>query len=309
MTRVSSTFTYALPPFGGGGRVLNGLLVAPAVCVLLALVTVCPLTAEPEQSELVRLASVYVDRFIDGFANVVAEERYIQESERPKRRRALRSHLVIVRNPGGTQWHTFREVLEADGKPVDEARGGRLVALFEDPSEDALRRAREITVASARYNVENIGTVNNPLLAMSFLQGEYRDRFRFTVGGRERKLGPTVRKVSFEETRIPTILTQEGNRDLPAYGVMWVEEGTGRIVKTEVRLGDKPSVSTGHVSSSLGWNPPTTIVTTFGFDKHLAVDVPVEMRDRYPFQRNEIKGVATYVAFRRLSRRSGSPPA
>lgn len=283
----------------------------PAVCVLLALVTVYPLTAEPERerSELVRLASLYVERFIDGFANVVAEERYTQESDWPKRRRALRSHLVVVRNPGGTQWYTFREVLEADGKPLEEARGGRLVALFEDPPDDALRRAREITVASARYNVENIGTVNNPLLAMSFLQGEYRDRFRFTVGGRERKVGPTVRKVTFEETRIPTILTHEGNRDLPAYGVMWVEEGTGRIVKTELRLGEKPSVSTGHVSSSLGWNPPTTIVTTFGFDKHLGIDVPVEMRDRYPFQRNEIKGVATYGAFRRLSRRSGSPPA
>jgi hypothetical protein len=275
-----------------------------------ALVFVRLLAAEPEpaQSELVRLASGYVDRFVEAFANVIAEERYTQEAEWPKRRRTLRSNFVVVRNPGATQWYTFREVLEVDGKPVEEAPAGRLIALLEDPPDDALRRAREITVAGARYNVENIGTVNNPLLAMSFLRGEYRDRFRFTVGGRERKLGPTVRKITFEETRIPTILTQEGNRDLPAYGVMWVEEGTGRIVKTEVRLGEKPSVSTGHVSSSLGWNPPTTIVTTFGLDKQLAIDVPVEMRDRYPFQRNEIKGVATYGAFRRLSRPTGRSP-
>ena len=281
----------------------------PAARVLLALIIVCPLAADPqpEQPELVRLASGYVDRFIDAFANVIAEERYTQEAEWPTRRRTLRSNLVVVRQPGAAQWYTFREVLEADGKRVDEA-GGHLLALLEDPPDDALRRAQQITVASARYNVENIGTVNNPLLGMSFLQPEYRDRFRFIAGGRERKLGPMVRKVSFEEVRIPTILKQEGNRDLPAYGVMWVEEGTGRIVKTEVRLGEKPAISTGHTSSSLGWSPPTTIVTTFGFDKHLAIDVPVEMRDRYPFQRNEIKGVATYGAFRRVSRRSGGPP-
>jgi hypothetical protein len=281
-----------------------------AAYVLLTLFTVCPLAAggEQEQPELLRLASLYVERFIDGFANVVAEERYTQEADRPKRQRTLRSNFVIVRHPGGTAWRTFREVLEVDGKPVPEAGGGRLVALFEDPSDDALRRAQEITIASARYNVANIGTVNNPLLATSFLQRDYRDRFRFTVGGRERKLGPTVRKVSFEETRIPTILTQEGNRDLPAHGVMWIEEGTGRIVKTELRLGEKPAIGTGHVSSSLGWSPPTTIITTFGFDQRLAIDVPVEMRDRYPFQRNEIKGVATYGAFRRLSPRPGKPP-
>jgi hypothetical protein len=177
-----------------------------------ALVFARPLAAEPEpaQSELVRLASGYVDRFVEAFANVIAEERYTQEAEWPKRRRTLRSNFVVVRNPGATQWYTFREVLEVDGKPVEEAPAGRLIALLEDPPDDALRRAREITVAGARYNVENIGTVNNPLLAMSFLRGEYRDRFRFTVGGRERKLGPTVRKITFEETRIPTILTQEG---------------------------------------------------------------------------------------------------
>ena len=187
-----------------------------------------------------------------------------------------------------------------DGKPVQEARAGRLARLMADLSADALREAQEITVAGLRYNVENIGTVNNPLLAMSFLQPEYSHRFRFTVGGREKKLGPAVRKVSFEEVHTPTVLTVEGNRDLSAYGVMWIDEGTGRIVKTELRLGEKPAVSTGPTSSSLGWAPPTTIATTFGFNETLGIDVPVEMRDRYPFQRNEIKGVATYGSFRRL---------
>lgn len=272
----------------------------------LALTVVVPLHGEQEveHSAIVGLARAYVERFIDALSKVVAEERYSQEAEWPRRKRTLRSDFMVARDPGAKRWYTFREVLEVDGKPVQEAREGRLAQLMADPSADTLRKAQEITLAGLRYNVENIGTVNNPLLAMSFLQAEYSQRFRFTVGGREKKLGPAVRKVSFEEVRIPTILTVEGNRDLPAYGVMWIDEGTGRILKTELRLGEKPSVSTGHTSSSLGWAPPTTIVTTFGFNKTLGMDVPLEMRDRYPFQRNEIKGMATYGSFRRLPGRS-----
>jgi hypothetical protein len=276
------------------------------VPVLLALTVVVPLQGEQkiEQSAIVGLARAYVERFIDALSTVVAEERYSQESESPRRKRTLRSDFIIARDPGAKRWYMFREVLEVDGKPVQEAREGRLARLMADPSPAALRQAQEITVAGLRYNVESIGTVNNPLLAMSFLQAEYSHRFRFTVGGREKKLGPAVRKLGFEEVHTPTVLTVDGNRDLPAYGVMWIDEGTGRIVKTELRLGEKPAVSTGSTSSSLGWAPPTTIATTFGFDEALGIDVPLEMRDRYPFQRNEIKGVATYGSFRRLPGRS-----
>ena len=273
------------------------------VCVPLALTVVAPLHAgeqEVEQSAIVGLARAYVERFIDALSTVVAEERYSQEAEWPRRKRTLRSDFIVVRDPGAKRWYTFREVLEVDGKPVQGAREGRLAHLMADPGADTLRKAQEITVAGLRYNVENIGTVNNPLLAMSFLRAEYSHRFRFTIGGREKKLGPAVRKVSFEEVHVPTVLTMEGNRDLPAHGVMWIDAGTGRILKTELRLGEKPAISTGHTSSSLGWAPPTTIVTTFGFNEAAGIEVPLEMRDRYPFQRNEVKGVATYGSFRRL---------
>lgn len=274
------------------------------VCALLALTVVVPLDGggrQLEQPAIVGVARAYVERFIDALSKVVAEERYSQEAEWPRRKRTLRSDFIVVRDPGAKRWYTFREVLEADGKPVEGAREGRLAHLMADPSADTLRKAQEITVAGLRHNVENIGTVNNPLLAMSFLRDEYSHRFRFTVGGREKKLGSAVRKVSFEEVHVPTVLTMEGNRDLPAHGVMWIDAGTGRILKTELRLGEKPAVSTGHTSSSLGWAPPTTIVTTFGFNEALGIDVPLEMRDRYPFQRNEVTGVATYGSFRRLS--------
>ncbi len=39
---------------------------------------------------------------------------------------------------------------------------------------------------------------------------------------------------------------------------------------------------------------------TFGRDEELGIDVPVEMRDRYPMDQDEVRGVATYSRFRRL---------
>lgn len=266
------------------------------VCAL-AVVSWCSLSADVQTPtpDLVHLAAAYVQRFLDGFANVIAEERYTQEATSPARRRTLRSDFVVVRYPGAAQWHVFRDVLEVDGKPVRGEHDGRLARLFLEPADDALRRAQQIASASARHNIQDIGTVNNPLLTLAFLQRGYRDKFRFTVEGLEQSLGPTVRAVRFEETLRPTILRRGGNLDLPAHGLIWIDEPTGRIVKTELRLGERPLQR-----SSMSWQPPSTITTVFGFDKELGIDVPVEMRDSYPIERADVKGVATYSRFQRF---------
>jgi len=240
------------------------------------------------------LATSYVGQFIDGYANVTAEEEYTQESSHPRRRRTLRSDFVVVRYPGSSNWHVFRDVYEVDGKLVRE-RQERLVKLFQGPAGTALHRAQELAVASTKYNVQDIGTINNPLLAMAFLQGQYRDRFRLTVGGKERKLGPTIRTIRFQEVVRPTILKWGGNLDLPAEGRLWVDEETGRIVKTELKLAERDNLR-----SDVMWRPPTVITTTFGHDDTLGVDVPIEMRDKYPMDRDEVKGVATYDRFWRF---------
>ncbi len=274
----------------------------PSIAFLVtAIVAGSPAFGDPPNEELVHRASLYVHRFIDDFTNVVAEERYTQEATRPRQRRTLRSNFLLVRYPGSPRWHSFRDVLEVDGKPVHDGRESRLEQLFAEPAEDALRRAQAIAAAGAKYNIRNVGTVNNPLLAMSFLQRDYRERFRFIPGGLERKLGPTVRSMRFEETRTPTLLSQEGNRDLPSRGVIWVEEDTGRVVKTELKLGEHPI----NMRSSLGWQPPVTITTVFGFDEELGIDVPLEMKDRYPQDRDDIRGTATYGPFRRFRVRGG----
>jgi hypothetical protein len=240
----------------------------------------------PSVEELIPRATAYAHDFIDRFSNVVAEERYEQQIASPKRKRTLVSDFLLVRYPGDTLWQSFRDVAEVDGKPVRD-REDRMMKLFLEPSSDALRRARELAAASSRHNLVDIGTLNNPLLVLAFLQPQYVDRFRFNLAGIEKKLGPDVRTVRFVEFRVPSLLKGNSNSDIMSRGLMWIEQGTGRVVKTELQLGSTMV--------------PVRISTLYKFDDELGINVPTEMEDVYPnTPSGEFRGKATYGKFRRF---------
>ena len=228
--------------------------------------------------DIVMRASRYVDSFIDRFSNVVAEERYVQESAYPHRRRELLSDFLLVTPPGAIGRYQFRDVLEVDGAAVHDRRD-RLTKLFLDAPADALERARAVSRESERYNLANIGTLDQPLLALGFLQSRYVGRFVFTPGSREPYNGADVRYVAFRESTRPTIIRTSGTRrDFVSRGYFLIEEATGRVLRSEVDLGDGL--------------PPPSVVTTFRFDDDLQMTVPIEMHDPL--------GVATYGKFRRF---------
>jgi hypothetical protein len=157
----------------------------------------------------------------------------------------------------------FRDVFEVDGKLVRD-RDGRLVKLFLDPVNFAAL-VREITREGARYNLSIDSTLNNPFMAIGFLQSRYRDRFNFIAGQHDRKVGADVWTLHFREFRTPTILKANANNDLPARGSYWIDMASGRVVKSELQVG-----RTGIHA--------TRITTLFGIDDRLQMLVPVEMR-------------------------------
>ena len=241
-----------------------------------------PVVRAERVPEIVLRASGYVDRFIQDFSNVVAEERYVQESAYPHRRRELVSDFLLVTPPGSIGRYQFRDVREVDGAVVHDRRD-RLTKLFLDAPVDALVRAAAVARESERYNLSNIGTLDQPLLAVGFLQSRYVNRFRYTLGGVERYAGAPgvdVRYVAFRESARPTIVRVSGShRDFASRGYFLIEESTGRVLRSEVDLGEGI--------------PPPAVVTSFRFDEDLQMTVPVEMHDPL--------GTATYGRFRRFA--------
>jgi hypothetical protein len=255
-----------------------------AACLTIAMSA--PTAAQPvTRDRLLAKAAAYLVAFVERFSNVVAEEDYRQQRSRPPAVRHLHSEFLLTRFPGSPAWLAFRDVLDVDGRPV-AGRSGRLTSLFVDPPADALRRADAIARESARYNLADIGTLNNPLLSLAFLQAAYQPRFRWTMAGRDRDLGPDVHVLRFEEFMRPTILRSAANGDLFSTGFAWIAESTGQVVKTELQL--------GRVASG------TRITTLFRFDPDVGIAVPVEMRESYAVRTGEVSGVATYGRFRRF---------
>ena len=189
--------------------------------------------AGPDLQTVLDLATAYELKFIANFENVVAEEVYVQEISSPRRKRTMKSDFLFVKYPDVEGSMALRDVFEVDGKPVrDAAQSDRMMKLFTSPVADAILRARALAQEGARYNLLDIGTLNNPVLTMVFLQPNYRPRFRFNLAGIEKSLGPTIRTVRFEEFRIPSILKSGSNYDMLSRGLIWVDEETGRVVKT-----------------------------------------------------------------------------
>ena len=240
----------------------------------------------PSVKELIPRATAYSHQFIERFSNVVAEERYEQEITVPRRKRLLLSDFLLVRYPGDALWQTFRDVAEVDGKPVRD-RQDRIMKLFLEPSSSALRRASELGRASSRYNLVDVGTLSNPLLVMAFLQSHYVDHFRFNLAGLDKKVGPNVRIARFVEFQRPTILKLDAATDFFSSGLIWLEEDSGRVVKTELQIGNSMI--------------KIRITTHFVFDQELGINVPQMMEDFYPrTQGGEFRGKATYGKFRRF---------
>lgn len=259
----------------------------------------------PLDVALARTAS-YVETFIDRFGHVVSEERYRQESVPPLRasqlggrgsipnlppteRRTLRSDFLLIKPEASADWYPFRDTFEVDGQAVRD-RENRLTKLFlRSPTDSSLEQARLIAQESSRYNVGDvIRTINNPLIALAFLERAYQKRFSFTYAEADTTFGSAVWVVEYREQERPTLIRGENNSNLPTRGRSWIDLETGHVHKTEFVV-DAPLI-TARVS------------TTFKQDARLGILVPAEMIEEYrPAAGGRISGRATYGRFRQFA--------
>jgi hypothetical protein len=120
----------------------------------------------------------------------------------------------------------------------------------------------------------------------------YQPRFTYTLGELDHGLGPGIRRIKFEETIAPTILRTDSDRDLPTRGTVWVVEATGRVVRTEIQIGE--------VRDRLR---AIALSTSFKQDEALHIYVPAA--DGYMMKETStIKGTAYCTRFRRFTVRT-----
>ena len=266
----------------------RGKLTFPALAtVLMSIVAsaLSPAVAQPTPTAPVReRVAAYVQRFVDDFTNVVAEERYVQEFRRAADRRRLRSDFLLVKYPGEERrYQTFRDVLEVDGRPVREQQA-RITQLFLEPFASAVTRAREIEEASSRQSLRR-GRLVDPLQAIAYLQAFYQPQFEFSVASADRRAGADVIELHF------TRITPAGGSLIPLRGKALLMEHTGRVIKTELTAGSASNVR--------------VTTTEFGFNAALGIDVPVRLRDEMPVSGgDEFTGTAEYTNFRRFQVRA-----
>ena len=293
------------------------LRAAPLVVVIALMMVVSTHgqgTSDADFEQLLARATWYAIDFVNKLSQVVSEERYIQDStvalatvplptiggrvgssvntsqRGSSKHRELKADFLIVKATRDI-WLPFRDVFEVDHIPVRD-REERLAKLFlsnKVGSDD--ENARAIAEESARYNLGAVQrTINNPVFAFTFLQPDVRPRFKFTAGKPDRRAGDDVRVVEYVEETRPTLIDGGSGRDMPAFGRFWIENATGRVVKTELR------VEVNNIKANL--------TTTFRADERLGIDVPSEFREEYDLRDSRVSGVASYSRFRKFEVKS-----
>jgi hypothetical protein len=254
------------------------------------------LNQAPTLDDVLEHAEAYVVRFEEAFSSLVAEERYTQQfttlgSSGPGRRpdvqqRVLKSDFLLVRSERSDAWVPFRDVFEADGRPLRE-REDRLMQLFVKASADAFEQAQRISDESTRYNIGPVTrSVNVPTLPLKFLTPVNSKRSMFEKAGEVRLEGVPVWEIRLAEVTIPTLIRTTNNMSLPAEGTFWIEPVTGAVLKAQLRLRTRELRS--------------EITVTYDTFENLNVRVPAELKEKYVGLGFELQGTATYGRLRRF---------
>jgi hypothetical protein len=243
----------------------------------------------PLETLLERLGA-YIETYERELSAVVSEEHYTQETTGGTSlwpsSRILRSEFLLTKaGSDSAEWVAFRDVFEVDGKPVQD-RSDRLVQLFLKPSGDTVAQINRIVVESSKHNLGWVSrTINVPTMVLAFGKKQHQYRSQFRRGGRTKVGDVDAREVRFTERALPRVVTTRDNA--AAQGTFWIDEETGRVLKTEMKI------STGSTSLVIG--------VSYAREPKLDMWLPVLMTERYSTPRQPIiTGRAVYQNFRKF---------
>lgn len=165
-------------------------------------------------------------------------------------------------------------------------------AIADDTPEGIRKRLAAVRDESTRYNIGAVlRTINVPTFALRIVRKNEVGRFSFKKQGTSRISGIETWELRFREERAPTLTRGLNDESLFSSGSLWIEPGTGRILKTDYRIQNpftKPGVE-------------GRITVTYVQHKALGMLVPSEMTERYNTDLDTVDCTANYSNFRRFN--------
>lgn len=261
---------------------------------LLAVAAACcarpELAAAADPKQALALAQQYLARWESQLSAIVAEETYLQtihasynhQRWRAKQRRRLRSDVLLVSAPADSLWLCFRDVVSVDNVPVPD-RQDRFDALFTGPAASILADAKRIGEESARFNLGFHRTVNTPVAALVFLSRPFASSTTWELAVNRRLGKARAWALEFKQRTAPFAVHGWENKPLPSSGRIWIEPGSGRILRTElvVDVSGRPRVT-----------------TEFAYVPDVDAWAPIRMEDRFDGPNERISGLAHYTKHR-----------
>lgn len=266
---------------------------------------------QPDLETVLSRAGDYVQAYERTLGMVIAREEYVQRVpsggptnipsapgiagnfRTPYRiadhERRLHSDYMMIRLPDEDQWVGFRAVVEVDGRPVRD-RLERLQDVLTGSVSETVELWRRLSAESARYNIGGVNrNTNVPTFALLVVRPDHQDRFEFEHTGNDRIESLDVWVISYRERSSPTLIANLQQEDVFSHGRMWVDPSDGRVVRTEVKTGDKTSALRSEV--------------TVRYQPNVELDmwVPRDMKEHYQAGDSKIDADARYSDYQRFN--------
>jgi len=191
----------------------------------------------PSLKDVIKRVEAYVDVYGQKASIVVATEQYRQESHGNTSvehgKRDLVADFALVKVEAANTWMGFRDVLEVDGKRVQdrEDRLARVLMASAGRFDEAIR----LNTESARFNIGPfLRNFNVPTTALFFFNSENHRRFKFSA---KSVAADGTWEIAFHETQEPTLIHTPDWRPVPTEGTIWANPADGTIVRTVLKVG------------------------------------------------------------------------
>jgi hypothetical protein len=171
----------------------------------------------------------------------------------------------------GKEWIGVRKVNLVDGFKVKSSEKS-FESMMDDSPAGIFRRIGALREEAGHYDIGGVLRQDNvPTFALTVLRTAESPRFRFSSNGTEKINGVLTWKVTFHEEQAPTLVVGIQHQWLYSWGILWIEPGSGRVLKTEFDIENSTSKEQA--------KGRTTV--TYTENKKLGFYVPKQMTEHY----------------------------